>query len=161
MVVVKRAEQYRHVVDAGAGFKEGWLLEQSDISADFPQPVGRRISWRGTLRLVALDLQPDGAVYLVGVPASGKAMDEWKLPDHEFYAVLRLNGNGWERVPMAQLPASIQQPNLFVSSYRLFITEGKPSGRHVDLKLKGGLDSNLQIGKRYRTIIRLPAPERK
>jgi len=160
MIVLKRSEEYRHVVDAGAGFREGWLLEQSNISAELPQPVARHILWRGSLRPVVLDVQPDGTVFLVGVPASGQARHDWKLPRNELYAVLRLNGETWERVPLELLPAGIQ-PNLFASSYQLFITEGKSSGRHVDLKLKSELDSNPQIDKRYRTIIRIPEPQRK
>jgi len=160
MIVVKRSEEYRHVVDAGAGFREGWLLEQSDISTELPQPIGRRVSWRGSLRPVVLDLQPDGTVYLVGVPASGRAIHEWKLPRHEFYVVLRLRNETWDRVPLEELPASIQ-PNLFASSYRLFIREGNPSGRHINSKLKSELDSNPQVDKRYKTIVRIPAPERK
>lgn len=155
VIVVTRAEEYRHIVDVGAGFREGWLLEQSDISAELPRPIQRRVTWRGSLQPVVLDLQPDGTVYLVGVPASGKARHDWKLPRNELYAVLRLNGDWWERVPLEQLPAAIQ-PNLFASSYRLFITEGKLSGRHVDLKLKGELDSNPQIDRRYKTVVRLP-----
>lgn len=160
MIVVERTEEYRHVVDAGAGMREGWLLEQSDIGADLPKPVGRRVSWRGSLRPVVFDVQPDGAVYLVGVPASGQARHDWKLPRNELYAVLRLTGDKWERVALEQLPAAIQ-PNLFASSYQLFITEGRSSGRHIDLKLKTDLDSNPQIDKRYRTIIRIPEPQRK
>ncbi len=160
VIVLKRAEEYRQVVDAGAGVRQGWLLEQTDISAELPQPLGRRISWRGSLHPVVLDLQPDGAVYLVGVPANGRAALEWKLPRHELYAVLRLNGDKWERTSMDQLPTTVRV-NLFASSYQLFITEGNQSGRHVDLELKRRLDSNPQIDRRYRTIVRVPKAERK
>jgi len=158
-IVVKRVEEYRKVVDVGAGLKEGWLLEQSDISAELPQPIGRRISWRGSLHPVVLDVQAEGAVYLVGLPPNGRAMSEWRLPRHQLYVVLQLKGENWERISVEQLPESMQ-PNLFVSSYELFIRRGAPSRGHVDQKKKGDLDSNPQIDRRYRTIVRLPAPSR-
>ena len=155
VIVVKRANEYRMVADAGSGFREGWLLERCEISADLPSPIVRRIEWRGSLQPVVLDLAMDGMVYLVGVPPNGRAVHEWKLPRHELYVVLRFEGGDWKRTAVDQLPASLQ-PNLFISSRELFIRQGKPSGHHVDLKLKSELDSNPQIDKRYRTIIRIP-----
>jgi hypothetical protein len=159
-IVVKRADGYRRVVDAGSGFREGWLLEQCEISAELPAPVERRIEWRGSLKPVVLDIGADGAVYLVGVPPNGGAMHEWKQPRHELYVVLRFNGSDWRRIPLDQLPASLQ-PNLFISSRELFLAQGKPSGRHVDPKMKAELDSNPLIDRRYKTIVRLPIPAMK
>jgi hypothetical protein len=159
-IVVKRTGEYRRVTDAGAGFRQGWLLERSGLSAELPAPISRSVSWQGSLEPVVLDVHSGAIVYLVGVPANGRARHEWKLPRHELYAVLRLGTDGWERISIDQLPTSMQ-PNLFVSADELFLKKRKASGAHVDLKLKAELDSDSQIDKRYKTIIRLPLPQPK
>jgi hypothetical protein len=158
-IVINRLEEYRSVSDVGAGFRSGWLLERSNISAELPGSPARNATWQGSLRPVVLD-ELHGIVYLVGVPANGRAREEWKLPPHELYAALRLRGDGWERISLEELPSSLQ-PNLFASSYALFITQDKSSGEHVNLELKRQLDSDPQLDRRYQSIIRIPAPQPK
>lgn len=158
MIVVKRTEDYRASMDVGAGFQRGWLLQKSSISAELPSPIKRNVSWEASLVPLVLDIQPDdNAVYLVGVVPTGAARTEWKVPNHEFYVPFRLAAEGWQRIHLADLPVFVQ-PNLLASGYGLFIRRGTPSGIHVDLNLKTQLDSDPNLGKRWKSIIRLPVP---
>lgn len=156
MIVVQRSEEYRRVMDVGAGFQRGWLFQRSTITADLPAPVNRKVSWEGSLKPLVLDIQPGNAIYLVCVVSTGAAEIEWKVPRHEFYVAFRLANDGWQRIPLADLPLSVQ-PNLFASTYTLFIKRDERSGIHIDLKLKSDLDSALPASDRLRTIVRLPA----
>lgn len=157
MMVVRRSEDYRHIVSPADGFRGGWLFQKSDITADLPAPVSRKVSWDGSLKPLVLDIQSGDTVYLVGVVATGAGMNEWKVPDHEFYVVFRLVGEGWQRIPLADLPLSVE-PNLLGNTYTLFIKREARSGIHVDLKLKSELQSSETLDKRWKTIVRLPAP---
>lgn len=157
MMVVKRTEDYRRIVDAGAGFQQGWLLQKSSITAELPTPIKRKVFWEGSLFPLVLDIQSDHSVYLVCVPSSGAAQTEWKVPDHEFYVSFRLTQDNWRRIPLADLPTSVQ-PNLAPSGYEFFIRREMQSGIHVDLKMKSELNSRPALSKHLKTIIRLPAP---
>lgn len=157
MIVVKRTEDYRHIVDVGAGFQKGWLFQKSTISGELPAPVLHKVAWEGSLSPLVLDIQPDNSVYLVSSVSTGAARTEWKVPDHEFYVAFRLAGNEWRRIPLADLPLSVQ-PNLLPYGYGLFIRRGMQSGTHVDLKMKAELNSNPNLSKRLKSIVRLPAP---
>jgi hypothetical protein len=160
MMVIKRTENYRRILDVGAGFQQGWLLQKSSISAELPSPIQRKISWEGSLFPLVLDIQSDNSAYLVCTPSSGAARTEWKVPDHEFYIAFRLKQEGWQRIPLADLPTLVQ-PNLVPSGYGLFIRREIQSGIHVDLKMKTELNSDPNLSKRLKSIVRLPAPNTK
>lgn len=157
MILVKRTEDYRRIVDVGAGFQKGWLFQKSTISAELPAPIQRLVSWEGSLKPLVLDIQPDGSAYLVCRVATGAARTEWKIPDHEFYVPFHLKNENWQRIPLSELPTSVK-PNLLGSSYTLFIDRETFSGVHVDLKLKKELDSNVRASKKIKSIVRLPPP---
>lgn len=157
MILVKRTVDYRRVLDIGAGFQKGWLFQKSTITAELPAPVQRKVSWEGSLSPLVLDIQPDNTVYLVCYVPTGSAEIEWKVPDHEFYVVFRLENEAWKRIALDQLPLSVQ-PNLFASARTLFIDRETRAGIHVDLKLKKDLDSDAELSKKLKSIIRLPAP---
>lgn len=157
MILVKRTEDYRRIMDVGAGFQQGWLLQKSSITAELPAPVQRKVSWEGSLFPLVLDIQSNNSAYLVCVPSSGAAQTEWKVPDHEFYVPFRLAQEGWQRIPLADLPTSVQ-PNLAPSGYEFFIRREMQSGIHVDLKMKAELNSDPNLVKTLKSIIRFPSP---
>lgn len=155
-IVVQRANEYRRVMDVGAGFQRGWNLERESITADLPPPVGRQVTWQGLMSPIVLEVLHGGEVYLVGVPTP-IGRNEWRVPRHELYVAFKLVGGEWKRIALTEVPESLG-PNLFVSSYTYFIEQGARSGTHVDRSIKEKLDSNPQIDRRYRTLIRLPDP---
>jgi hypothetical protein len=155
--LVRRSEDYKRVLDLGAGFQEGWLFQKSTLAADLPMPVGRTVSWEGSLKPLVLDIQPDKTIYLVNVVATGASRHEWHVPDHEFYVVFKLTENGWKRISLSELPVGIQ-PNLLGNTYTLFIHRDARSGIHVDLRMKAELQSDGLLAERYKWIVRLPPP---
>lgn len=155
-IVVERANEYRRVMDVGAGFQRGWNFERASIAADLPPPVGRRVSWQGLMSPIVLDVLNDGEVYLVGVPTPAGS-DEWRVPRHELYVAFKLVAGEWKRIAIADMPETLR-PNLFVSAGTYFIKQGAGSDTHLDLPIKEKLDSNPLIDRRYRALIRLPNP---
>jgi hypothetical protein len=157
-LVVQRYEEYRRVTDPGAGFRVGWLFQRARISAELPAPIQRKISWEGNLKPLVLDIQPGNFVYLVGRVATGAGRTEWKVPDHEYYVIFRMTNEGWQRIPIAELPLSVM-PNLLGRTSTLFIDRQARSGIHVDLELKKELDTDIRTPKVIKSIVRerLPA----
>lgn len=160
VIVVDRKEEYRQVMDVGAGFRIGWLFQRSSIAANLPAPINRKVSWEGSLQPLALDIQPDRTVYLVCIVTTGVGRDEWSVPDNEVHVSFHLTAEGWRRISLSQIPQSVQA-NLLGNTQTLFIDRRSKSGIHVDLKLKRELDSDLRMDKRFRTIVRPLAPEGK
>lgn len=160
LILARRSQDYKLVVDRGAGFQKGWLFQKSTLEADIPSPIGRKVHWEGSLIPLVLDLHADKSLYLVNVVATGASRNEWRVPEHEFYVVFRLKDQGWERIPLAELPQSIQ-PNLLGAARSLFIDGDARSGIHVDFKTKAKLQSNPLLVEQYKRIVRLPAPTSK
>jgi len=159
-IVVQRSEDYRRVVDSGAGFQEGWLFQSSRITAELPPPVGRKVSWQGSLIPLVLDIQQGDAIFLVGYVATGAGQDEWGTPRTEFYVPFRLVGDSWQRIPLAGLPLAVQ-PNLLGASYILFIERNARSGIHVDQRLKAEIASTPTLVPQIKSILRIPKPAAK
>lgn len=157
MMIVKRTEDYRRIMDVGAGFQKGWLFQKSTITTELPSPIQRKVAWEGSLKPLVLDIQPDSTVYLVCRVATGANRTEWKVPDHEFYVSFRLTPESWQRIPLADLPLSVQ-PNLLGSTYTLFIDRKTQSGIHIDISQKKVLDSDVRVSERVKSIVRLPPP---
>ena len=162
VIDVERTDRYRRVMDVGAGFQVGWLYERGSFKALFPAPISRTIQWEGTLRPLVIDVFGGNAVYFVGVPGSGATIEEWGLEtsqpfqDDRPYVVLRLNGNEWTRVRLEQLPAEAK-PNLLANTRSFFEKHEevrlRPDSR-IDLSAKTKVDSNPQIAKHLREIVR-------
>ena len=159
MIVVQRMSEYRSVMDVGAGFQRGALFDNSSIRADLPAPVSRKVEWRGQgISPMVLDIQADNSVYLVCAVSTNVGADLWRVPDHEFYVVFLLTGDGWKRIPIAELPLSVNKPNLFVSGYDLFITRKQRPPAHVDQILKQEFDSRPTLSRSLKSIVRLTKP---
>lgn len=156
IIVVQRSEDRRRIVSPGDGFKEGWLFQRASIKAALPSPIDRTMIWEGSLSPLALGIQDDGAVYLVCIVPTRAAELEWKVSRYDFYVIFRLIKDAWQRISIAELPASIQ-PNLLSGVYD-FIERGAHSGIHIDLKQKGELTARLRASDPRRTIIRAPHP---
>jgi hypothetical protein len=160
MFPVQRYEEYRQVTDRGAGFRVGWLFQKSRITGELPAPIRRKVTWEGSLKPLALNVQPDMSVYLVCRVSTGAGRNEWKLPDNENYVVFRLMDDRWLRIPLSDLPLSVQ-PNLLASTETLFIERKTRSGTRVDLKLKQELDSDPQLPAHFKSIVRPAGAEKK
>lgn len=159
-IVVQRTSEYRPVMDVGAGFQRGLLFNKGSITADLPPPISRKVSWEGSLSPLALDIVgPDNAAYLVCDLATGAGRNEWKVPPYEFYVAFRLGDQGWQRIPLAELPLSVQ-PNLFVAEYSLFIRRrfGDEIPEHISTVFKKQYQSKIGLDKTLTSIIRLPTP---
>ena len=159
MIVVQRTSEYRTVMDVGAGFQRGSLFDNASISADLPAPVSRKVEWRGQgISPIVLDIQADNSVYLICAVSTNVGADFWRVPDNEFYVVFSLTTDGWKRIPIAELPLSVNKPNLFVSGYDLFITRDQRPPAHVDLALKQEFDSRPSLSLSLKSIVRLTKP---
>lgn len=152
MVVVQRSEDYRQVTDIGAGFQTGPLFQKATISAQLPRSSARRIEWTGSLSPIVLDELPGGDIYLIGHAMTGAGQNEWNLGWHGVYVAFRLTDDRWVRVPIEQIPESVQ-PNLLPNGYDLFFKRKAESGVHVDLQVKKDLISTIPEKNTQRTII--------
>lgn len=160
-LVVTRSSEYRAISEIDSGGGAAWLLVKSTIKADLPSPIRQTAYFEGLLIPIVFDVVvPGNVVYLVGVPTA-VGTDYWKVPPHELYVAFALSEAGWARVPLEGLPDSLR-PNLLVNVRELFINQGARSGTHVSKELKQKLDSDPRIGRRFKTILRLPdrAPEK-
>jgi hypothetical protein len=152
-IVVQRANDYRRVMDAGAGFQRGWLFQKSLFAGELPPPIQRSMSWEGTLIPLVLDFDAAKHLYFVGVLGTSHSQFEWKVPRGEFHVAFRWMNDGWQQITLSELPRSIK-PNLLANTYTLFIDRNTPSGTHVSLKLKEELDSSTTMDRRFREIVR-------
>ncbi len=154
-IVVDRRAVFEATNDLLGARGAGWLFKESSIAAQLPAPIEKRISLEGRLAPLVLDIS-DGVAYLIGVPtAIGE--DLWKVPRHELYVAFRLGSEGWQRIPLRDIPEGLH-PNLLASVRTLFVDRDS-APRHVTLDLKSRLDSRPELDRRYKTIIRLPAPK--
>jgi hypothetical protein len=158
MIVVQRASEFRRVMDVGAGFERGWNMEKNGITVEFPSPINRKVSWEGSLYPIVVDVHANNEAYLVCAVVATSSRDEWRIPDHEYYASFRLTTDGWQRISLAELPLSIA-PNLLASAYTFFIEQGGASGSRITLQKKHQLDARPTLGKRYKRILRKPEPD--
>jgi hypothetical protein len=157
-IVVKRANEYQRVMDVGAGFERGWNFTQARVEASLViQGKDYRLIWQGLMSPLVLDIVSDNRAIILGVPTP-YGVDLWRVPRHEFYVAFTFDNGDWRRIALADVPESVK-PNLFTSTYQYFIEENNRSGVDISPSLKQRLDSNPLIGKRYRSIIRLPAPK--
>lgn len=153
VIVVERSDEYRRVMDVGAGFQRGLLYQKGTIKAELPAPISQTVYWEGSLKPLVLDVFPGSTVFFVGAVAARAGRDEWRVPDNERYVVFRLSEDGWQRIPLMELPDAAK-PNLLAST-RQFIESGPALfGRRVDLKRKKELDSDPSLSKALKTIIR-------
>jgi hypothetical protein len=121
---------------------------------DLPAPIERRVFWEGTLKPLVLDIH-EGDIYLVGRVATGAGMNEWRVRRDQPYVVLKQSTEGWQRIPLTDLPKSVQ-PNLLGSTYTLFIDRNADSGTHVTLQFKRELDSRPDVPPEIKGIVRTP-----
>jgi len=162
VIVAERSDHYRRVMDVGAGFQVGWLYERGSIRASLPAPISRTIQWEGTLQPILLDVFGSSTVYLVGVPGSGAAIEEWELlsgqafRDDQPYVVFRLDGDKWNRIRLEQLPTEAK-PNLLANT-RSFFDQYEElqlrSGSRIDLSTKLKVDANPRLARDLTTIVR-------
>lgn len=152
LILVKRAEEYQRVTDVGAGFARGWLFNRSWIKADLPSPINRSIAWEGSLVPMVFDVVA-GEVVMVGLVDTQSAEYEWRTPPGEHYVVLRRVGDAWQRIPLGQLPKSIQA-NLLGATHTVFIVRETASGSHVDLGKKAEVNAIPTIGENVKRIVR-------
>ena len=155
-IVADRRAVFEATNDLLGARGSGWLFKESSIAAELPAPIAKRVSLEGRLAPLVLDIS-DGVAYLIGVPTA-VGEDQWKVPRHELYVAFRLGGEGWQRIPLRDVPESLR-PNLLASVRTLFVDRDSAT-RHVTLDLKSKLDSRPELDRRYKTIIRLPAPNK-
>jgi len=155
-IVADRRAVFEVTNDLLGGRGPGWLFKEASIAANLPAPISKRVSLEGRLAPIVLDVF-NGAAYLVGVPtAIGE--DQWKVPSHELYVAFRLGDQGWQRIPLRDVPESVR-PNLLASVRTVFL-DRPPAPSHVSLELKSKVDSRPELDRRYKTIVRLPTPSK-
>ncbi len=57
----------------------------------------------------------NGSAYLVASPMGCLSYNKWGRPNQP-YVVFKYQGTAWSRIPLAELPAELVQPNLVISS---------------------------------------------
>lgn len=153
-IIVDRRAVFEATNDLLGARGPGWLFKESSITAELPAPISRHVSFEGRLAPIVLDISA-GAAYLIGVPtAIGE--DQWKVPPSDLYVAFRLGAQGWQQIPLRDVPEGIR-PNLLASVRTVFLDHA-PVPSHVTLDLKSKVDSRPELDRRYKTIIRLPAP---
>lgn len=152
VITASRSAQYDASADLRGGREASWLQTQSTIVGPIGVSTGAP-AFRSSLTPLAFDVSPQGYVFLVCIAASGLAIKEWKVRSKEPYVAFALRQGAWQRISMSEAPRAIR-PNLLVSTRTLFFYKGGQNGMHVSLQLKGELDSNPQIDKRFKTIQR-------
>jgi hypothetical protein len=156
VIIAERTDRYKRVMDVGAGFQRGWLYQTGRVKAELPPPISRTVEWEGTLRPLVLDVLSGSTVYFVGAAAGRLSRDEWRIPDNEKYVVLRMTPDGWERIPLDELPL-VAKPNLLASSRNFFeYTDGfrLSTGSVVKLDTKSKIDSRITLIRELKEIVR-------
>jgi hypothetical protein len=151
-IVVERSQDYRRVYSGGP-FRPGWLREQERLNATLQSPR-REIKWEGKPIPLALDVAPDGNIYLVAVTTAGTSGENEygrKLQPNETYYVayqLGVDQTQWRRIQITAVPSEFQ-PNMMVDTHGLFIQKGS-TATFVDLALKAKVDSDPRISRTLR-----------
>lgn len=145
-IVVRRSQDYLYGY-AGGG-RPGWLFDYERMRATFASS-GAEIAWQGRLTPLALDIAPNGDVYLVAVVATVAGRKEYRVPDDTNHLAFKQEANNpWQRVPITEVPREFR-PNMMADTYGLFI-EKASTADFVDLALKASVDSDPRIARRYR-----------
>ena len=150
ITTVHRFEDYRRVTDIGAGFQTGLLFQRAGISAQVP-PSKQKIEFEGVLEPLALDVTTDGRTYLVCDVSTGASRNEWNVPRSQFYVAFRAIDGNLSKIPLTELPASIQ-PNLLPYA-GLYMDEGFRATHHIDEKTKRSLIDRMPPNDRLRVIV--------
>lgn len=156
IIIAERTDQYKRVMDVGAGFQSGWLYQTGRVKAELPAPISRTVEWEGTLRPLVLDVLSGSTAYFVGAAAGRVSRDEWRIPDNEKYVVFRLTPDGWKRISLDELPSEAK-PNLLASTRNFFeYTDGirLSTTSLVKLDMKNKLDSRITLIRELKEIVR-------
>lgn len=119
-VIVERSQSYggRHEPGKSAPVKEHTIT--------FTLPgSGRTLSWtseygedlgRANFNLLALHIQ-NGTPYLVVTPNLCLSYNKWGRPNPP-YVIFKHDGNAWQRITLAELPAEFKDTNLIINNRR-------------------------------------------
>jgi len=117
-IIVERSVKRggRHEIGQQPPIKEESLI--------FTMPTtNERITWKNKYSedVGLADFMPmlvdifQGAVYLVSSPVGCLSYNKWGRPNPP-YVVFKYEGKEWKRIPLQELPAEINAPNLIISS---------------------------------------------
>ena len=147
IIIADQTEEYRTKEEA---LRVGALFNNYRIQAIFPAPISKTVIWEGHLKPLALDIAADGEIYLVMVTQTKQAAREYSPEDGRHVAFKFSGLNQWVRVPVETVPHDIK-PNLLIEMGELFIKQGYPTSKVVDLSLKSKIDSDPRIDRSYRS----------
>lgn len=95
-----------------------------DQSISFTMPgTNQRVVWKdgfsedvngANFNLMMLEIVQD-TPYVLATPAGCLSYNKWGRPNPP-YVVFRYQGNEWKRIPLQELPAEIERPNMLQSS---------------------------------------------
>lgn len=139
VIVADQMETFRTKEEA---LRRGALLNNYRIEATFPAPASTTVVWEGHLWPLALDISPDGQIYLVTVVQTRQGRLEYSVPGGVYHVAFKYRGaSQWERIPIESVPHEFK-PNLFMGINVLFIKQGYDTSKLVDLALKEKIDSD-------------------
>lgn len=100
---------------------QGSPIKEQDITFTMPGS-GKTVTWksefsedvgRANFNLLALDIL-NGTPYIVTEPNLCLSYNKWGRPNPP-YVVFKYDGQTWQRIPLAELPAEFKQPNVTIT----------------------------------------------
>lgn len=100
---------------------QGSPVKEQDLTFTMPGS-GKVVTWksefsedvgRSNFNLLALDIL-NGTPYIVAEPNLCLSYNKWGRPNPP-YVSFKYDGQSWERIPLAELPAEFRQPNLTIT----------------------------------------------
>lgn len=160
-IIVERSQSY------GGRHEPGKSAPVREHTITFTLPgSGRTLSWtseygedlgRANFNLLALHIL-NGTPYLVTEPNLCLSYNKWGRPNPP-YVVFRHDGNAWQRIPLAELPAEFKAINLIVNNRREEDVE-RLSSKAGLVPAESVRDINSSLTQpEYKTILREAVPK--
>ena len=162
-IIVERSQTY------GGNHEIGQREPEKEVTIRFTPPGSNTsISWtseygadlgRTNFNLLALHIK-EGTPYLVTEPNLCLSYNKWGRPNPP-YVFFRHDGNGWQRIAIAEVPIEFKTINLIVNNSRLYeIEKSSKSTGYVPFEAVKEINGNLRQPQ-LKTILREPLTKEK